>query len=279
MAFGIFIRTNFGRQLDAKHYAGKGLHFSRLALGDGDIGTSSVYDITTLKSEKLSLKIDAVSIMKDEAIVTAALLSTLVETGFNLKEMGLMATDPDTNEEGIYSYNSDTSAGEYVPDKNSSSKLSEYLRVHCTMEDTKNITFDASGNPLWITRDELVTEVVNQINSKSGVAGGFALFDTLKNFMDTQGKPGGLALYDSSIQSATINGIAVPKQGTQLQFPPYPVVPNSLPANGGTAAYAHYSSNAVALSSPGLRNVIALPKDTAIPAGFPDGTVILRYAP
>lgn len=155
MAFGSFVQTDFGRQLDAKHYAGKGLHFSRLALGDGDIGTASVYDVTALKSEKLSLQIDAVSVTADEAIVTASLLSSLVDTGFNLKEMGLMATDPDTSEEGVYSYNRDSSDGEYVPDKNSATTLSEYLRVRCKVEDTENITFDASGNPLYVTPEDL----------------------------------------------------------------------------------------------------------------------------
>lgn len=39
----------------------------------------------------------------------------------------------------------------------------------------------------------------------------------------------------AAVQSATVNGAAVPKSGTALQFPPYPT---SLPANGGHAASA-----------------------------------------
>ncbi len=72
----------------------------------------------------------------------------------------------------------------------------------------------------------------------------------------------------SAIQSATINGAAVPKNGTALQFPPYPAIPGSLPANGGTASYAHYPSHAVGLADFGLRgNYIS----SASPSGGNDG--------
>lgn len=252
MAFGSFVLTDFGHSILVKAHAGKEIHFSRMALGDGDIGTSSVFDVKALKSEKLSLLIDAVSVTDADATVTVLLQSSAVDTGFNLKEMGLMVTDPDTSQESVYAYNRDTSAGEYVPDKNSSSKLSEYLRVHCNVEGATNITFNSSGNPLWITRDELTSEVSSQIDAKAGVAGGLALYDTLKAFMDSAGAAGGLALYDTlktfmdskgqagglasydnSVQSATIGGTAVTKSGTALQFPAYPT---SLPANGGNAA-------------------------------------------
>lgn len=197
MAFGNFVLTDFGNSILVKAHAGKEIHFSRMALGDGNIGTSSMAAVTALKSEKLSLLIDAVSITDSDATVTVLLQSSAVDTGFYLKEMGLMATDPDTSIEGVYAYNRDSSDGENIPDKNSSSKLSEYLRVHCSVAGATNITFNSSGNPLWITRDELSTEVSSQISAKAGVAGGLALFDTLQAFIATKGQAGGLALYDT----------------------------------------------------------------------------------
>lgn len=197
MAFGNFVLTDFGNSILVKAHAGKEIHFSRVALGDGDIGTSSVAAVTALKSEKLSLLIDAVSITDSDATVTVSLQSSAVTTGFYLKEMGLMATDPDTSTEGVYSYNRDSSDGEYVPDKNSTSTLSEYLRIHCSVAGASSITFSSSGNPLYITRDELNTEVSSQISAKAGVAGGLALYDTLQTFMASKGQAGGLALYDT----------------------------------------------------------------------------------
>ncbi|WP_411676872.1 hypothetical protein [Caproicibacter sp.] len=294
MAFGSFIQTNFGRQLDAKHYAGKGLRFSRMALGDGDIETASVYDVTALKSEKLSLKIDVVSVTDDEAIVTASLLSSNVDTGFNLKEMALMATDPDTNEEGAYSYNRDSSDGEYVPDKNSSTTLSEYLRVRCKVEDTENITFDASGNPLYITKQELASEVEGQIAAMKGVTGGLALYDTLNAHISdtvahmTQTQKDQLAA--AVPNSRKINGHALTgdvnltksdlglgnidntadanKSVNYANSAGYAGSAGSAPANGGTATYATYSSHAVSSSGSAVRNNTI---SSSSPSGGQDG--------
>lgn len=247
MAFGSFVLTDFGHNQLVKSHAGKEIHFSRMALGDGDIGTSSVYDVTALKSERLSLLIDAVSITDAKAIITVLLQSSAVDTGFYLKEMGLMATDPDTAQEGVYAYNRDSSEGEYIPDKSSSSKLSEYLRVHCNVEGATNITFNSSGNPLWITRDELVSEVANQISAKAGVDGGLALYDTLKTFMDSKGKAGGLATYDDTVPIARkINGHALNQDivltAVDVNAPAKStLVSVTLPASGWTGTDAPYS--------------------------------------
>jgi hypothetical protein len=177
MAFGSFVLTNFGQSQLVKAHKGKNIHFSRMALGDGDIGTSSVFDVVQLKSEKLSLLIDAISITAQEALVTVLLSNALVDTGFNLREMGLMAVDPDTSQEAVYCYNRDSSAGEYIPDKNSSTTLREYLRIHCNVEGVQNITFQPSGNPLFVTPEDLQTSVSSQINALRGVANGLAELD------------------------------------------------------------------------------------------------------
>ncbi len=71
--------------------------------------------------------------------------------------------------------------------------------------------------------------------------------------------------FADTAQSATIGGAAVPKSGTTLQLPAYPAIPSSLPANGGTADYAHYSSHAVGSGGAALRN------NTATVGGSPSG--------
>lgn len=217
MAFGSFVLTDFGQSILAKAHKNKGIHFSRMALGDGDIGTSSVFDVVQLKSEKLSLLIDAVSVTEKEAFVTVLLSNALVDTGFYLREMGLMAVDPDTSTEGVYAYNRDTSAGEYIQDKTSATTLREYLRVHCNTEGVQNITFQPSGNPLWITRDELESEVTNQITLQKG-------------------KPNGLATLDANgklVQMPNYNDVGAAAKSTPVTV--------MLPASGWTGTDAPYS--------------------------------------
>lgn len=229
MAFGNFVLTNFGQTQLVKAHKGKTVHFSRMALGDGDIGSSSVYDVTVLKSEKLSLLIDDVSITEDAARITVMLSSALVDAGFNLREMGLIAIDPDTSQEAVYAYNRDNSAGEYIPDKNSSTTLREYLRVNCNVEGVQTITFTPGGNPLFITREELENEVTGQISNQKGIAGGLALYDDLKAFMESKGAVHGLAEFDvvdSHVRDTTAH--MTQAQKNQLAA----AVPNTRTVNG-----------------------------------------------
>lgn len=179
MAFSNFICTNFGLSLEAKMKAGKKVPVSRVALGDGSIGTSSTFDVIKLKSERFSLPVSSVTYNSNEAIVTALLTNEMLEEGFNLREMGLMAIDPDTNTEGVYLYNRDSGEGEYLPDKYSSQLLKEYLRIRCKSENAANITFEFNGYPIDVTKEDLeaievnlaesVLEINTQLSNKANI--------------------------------------------------------------------------------------------------------------
>ncbi|MGX8702080.1 hypothetical protein [Caproiciproducens sp.] len=95
--------------------------------------------------------------------------------------------------------------------------------------------------------------------------------DTMGHYVQTED----VADLSTAVQSATIGGTPVPKSGTTLQLPAYPVIPSSLPANGGTADYAHYSSHAVGSGSAALRNITM---STAGPSGGSDGDVWHQYS-
>lgn len=69
--------------------------------------------------------------------------------------------------------------------------------------------------------------------------------DTMGHYTQTED----IADLSSAVQSATVGGAAVPKSGTVLQLPAYPVIPSSLPANGGTAADATNITSALTLST------------------------------
>ena len=58
---------------------------------------------------------------------------------------------------------------------------------------------------------------------------------TSGKYSDLEGKPD-LAALPTAVQSAKIGDTVVTKLGTELQLPAYPVIPASLPANGGNAA-------------------------------------------
>lgn len=185
MAFGSFVLTDFGLSLEAKMKAGKQVTITRIALGDGSIGTGSIFSVTKLKSERFSLPVNSISHSSDEATVTAILTNEMLDEGFNLREMGLMAIDPDTKVEGVYSYNRDSGEGEYLPDKSSSQRLKEYLRIRLKSSSVENIIFESSGSPVDLTQEDLNNHNSSEtahlglfvLTSDKGAVGGVATLD------------------------------------------------------------------------------------------------------
>lgn len=168
MAFSRLMLTTSGRILAAKHQLGQQLHFTRVVLGDGILGNDSMVNRKKVISEKLSMKIDA-RLLTEESTVSAfvATLSNekLVE-GFIARELALMAEDPDTHEElaYLYSYAGEQNA-EYIPDKDSGVKIIDRIKLLVTLQNTENVTFVSSGNPLYITPDDLQQALATVGNS------------------------------------------------------------------------------------------------------------------
>ena len=146
--------TNFGLAVMLKYYQGKPLHLTRVALGDGEIGSGSMLTRTTLISEKLSVLIDAVRITDMTASIIAQISSDAVPEGFYFREKAVFARDPDTLQEGAILYDNCREQGEYINDKDSAHKVKFYLREHLTFSQTPEITFDASGNPIYVLYDD-----------------------------------------------------------------------------------------------------------------------------
>lgn len=186
MAFSSFVLTDFGLALEAKMKAKKQVNITRIALGDGSIGTGSIFGVTKLKSERLSLPVRSITYSTSEATVTAILTNEMLDEGFNLREMGLMATDPDTKVEGTYLYSRDSGDGEYLPDKSASQRLKEYLRIRVKSSSAENIIFESSGSPVDLTQEDM--DAHN--SSESAHQGLFVL-------TREKGEPGGVATLDA----------------------------------------------------------------------------------
>lgn len=150
--------TNFGLSVLLKTQQSKTLHFTRIVLGDGEIGSGSMLTRKTLISEKLSVLIDAVRLSDTSASIVAQVSNDTLTEGFYFREKGVYCQDPDTQEEGLFIYDNCREEGEYINDKDSAHKVSFYLREHLTFSQTPNITFDASGNPIYVLYDDFNTQ-------------------------------------------------------------------------------------------------------------------------
>lgn len=158
MAFTRMKLTTFGRNLEAKSRQGKGIHFTRIALGDGLLDNDSMVNRTTLIHERLSIPIDSVMIV-DEGGQTAA-VGTLdnrkILQGFSYRELALMARDPDTRQEGAYLYDNAGPECEYLGLAEDGMIICEQIKILVKTEEADKITFDASGNPLYMTSENVM---------------------------------------------------------------------------------------------------------------------------
>ena len=145
--------TTFGTTLETKWKQGKGVHFTRIAMGDGLIGSGSMINRTALVHERHSLRIDGVVATDDAA--QAAVIATLdnkdLTEGFLYRELALMAQDPDTGREGTYLYDNAGQECEYLDTQANGVVIYERLKMLIRVEQTETISFEASGNPLNIT--------------------------------------------------------------------------------------------------------------------------------
>lgn len=114
-AFNGLTFTSVGLALQAKAEAGAALNFTRMAVGDGDLGTNVVADLTALINETLSLDITKLKAMSGgKAVIGTVLDNEEIVTGFYMKELGLFATDPDLGEI-LYCYGNAGALAEYIP--------------------------------------------------------------------------------------------------------------------------------------------------------------------
>ncbi|MEK4883683.1 phage tail protein [Bacillus sp. FSL W8-0223] len=114
-AFGGLILTNRGRNLQVKAQTGVELHFTRIAIGDGDLGGSSILELNALKNERKSLEITKLKVLTGgQAVVGSVLNNQDITAGFYFREIGVFATDPDVGEI-LYCYANAGSTADYIP--------------------------------------------------------------------------------------------------------------------------------------------------------------------
>lgn len=139
------VTTNAGLELLAKACSGGSVKFTAVKTGDGAYdGTEDLSGITALKNEKQSFGVSGIARTGNQVKVRSVLSNEGLTTGYNITEVGLFATDPDTGSEKLYAIIvAETGLEDYLPpyaDSPSSITMEFYL----TLTETENaVTFTA----------------------------------------------------------------------------------------------------------------------------------------
>ena len=158
MAYGITYITTQGAILAAKTLQSKTLSFSHFSIGSGSIADPSVATIkalTGLVNPELNFDITKVNRETDTQVTVRGLFkNTDAEEGFWLKELGLYAIDPDTNQQVLFAYINYGEEAEYI-NNSITEKKEHYYDMIITVDNANNVTITVDPSTVYVNEQEL----------------------------------------------------------------------------------------------------------------------------
>ncbi|MFC9776233.1 phage tail-collar fiber domain-containing protein [Paenibacillus chitinolyticus] len=154
-AFGGFVLTNKGRNLQAKAQTGVTLNYTRMGVGDGQLGGQSIPVLTKLIGEKKSLAISKLKIQtQGRAVIGAVLSNQDVATGFYFREIGIYAQDPDEGEI-LYCYGNAGANAEYIPPVGGADIIEKSIDAIVVVGNAANVTATIDSSLVYATQGDL----------------------------------------------------------------------------------------------------------------------------
>lgn len=155
-AFGGIYFTNRGRALQVKAQTGIQLNFTRIAVGDGNLGSQTVAELTNLVNEIKSLSITRLKTMTgDKALVGGVLSNNGLLTGFYWREVGIFAQDPDLGEV-LYCYGNAGALAEYIPSQDGADIMEKQINIITLISNAASITASIDSSLVYASEDELM---------------------------------------------------------------------------------------------------------------------------
>ena len=159
MAYGVTYITTQGAILAAKTLQSKTLEFSRFKIGSGSLQEGSVAEIkalTDLVNEEMDFDITKISRESATQVTVRGLFkNTDAEEGFWLRELGLYAIDPDTEDEILFAYINYDSEAEYI-NNSISEKKEHYYDMIITVDNANNVTITVDPSTVYVTEEDLL---------------------------------------------------------------------------------------------------------------------------
>lgn len=162
--------TNNGLDLEYKAQSGKELKFKRFGIGDGELGSTSIKELTALKNEKMQLDIIKITISgtgeNKKVTLRVVLNNEDVEEGFYFREIGIFAEDPDTKEEVLFLYANAGDTADYISAGGGNNALEKNIDIDIFLSDVANITSIIDQSMVFVTTNELEEELAKKADKK-----------------------------------------------------------------------------------------------------------------
>ncbi|MDA3732816.1 hypothetical protein PBV87_15170 [Niameybacter massiliensis] len=160
---GVFF-TNKGRILQAKAQTGTPLHFTRIAIGDGELQGQAPQTLNVLISEKLSIDITKLVTGEDgTAKIGGSFNNSNLETGFYYRELGLFARDPDDSaKEILYVYGNAGALADYIPAQGSE-LIEKKIDIIAIIGNAINVSATINQSLVYATIEDIEDHNINPV--------------------------------------------------------------------------------------------------------------------
>lgn len=158
--------TDEGKALQAKAQAGTALKFTKMQLGDGELGSQAIAAMTGLINPLITVGISDVKAGNNYATVKSNFSNSKLTTGFYWREIGVFAADPekpnDRNSDILYCYANAGSLAEYIPAAGSEI-VEKIISIPCIIGDAENVSAEVESE-IYATKEELKEHIDNKNN-------------------------------------------------------------------------------------------------------------------
>jgi hypothetical protein len=171
-SFGGLLQTRRGRNLQAKAQTGVKLQYTRIALGDGQLGSTPIADLNALRNQKKSLDIQKLNVLTGgRALVGSTLSNQDMQEGFYFREIGIFAQDPDVGEV-LYCYGNAGELAEYIPPAGGADVIEKSINIQTTIGNAQNVTAVIDDSLVFATEkrlQELEESITQQMENMDAV--------------------------------------------------------------------------------------------------------------
>ena len=134
--------------------AGKALIFTKIMLGDGDIGEQDLRALAALLAPKMTLPVTGgTDIGNGQVQIRATVSNNALETGFFAKEVGVYAKSGGDGTEKLIAYTNGGNFVDYIPDKNTPID-SQTFKVDVVVGNASEVKIQVA-NETFLTKAEL----------------------------------------------------------------------------------------------------------------------------
>ena len=167
--FGKFEITNDGIEIEYKAQIGKPLNFTKFILGDGEY-SGDILDLTSLVNPIKTVEVKRLDIQElttvKKVIIGFNLNTADIQTGFYLREIGLYAKDPDTNQEKLVFYGNSGDTADYISPNTGTTISEKLIDLNLYLSNVDDITAVIDSSLVYAT----IQDFENFKNNVSGYA-------------------------------------------------------------------------------------------------------------